>query len=523
MNSFLQNYSSDVIGVLSGLDRLVVRGNIRQLAYLDGMKCFMAVNRIKTQDFKQYATDATARLREAIEEPVRRQGRPVRYLESPTIDKETLVQEMVERQKLRDGTICLLSCLESCRTFEAHRDREKKTLEMRARTSKCLTYYKYLLHPELGYIHARIQTWFPFSTQVYLNGREWLARQLTAHHVDHRRADNTFVWIADLDRAQQLFDAQLRTDWLRLLEGIISDLNPLHATGWLGKFRAPYYWSVYQTEWATDVMFRSPEALQRIYPRLALHSIRTLGCRDVLRFYDRDSRRFTGDARGRLVERAEGLRVKHSADGNSVKIYDKAYAPRPGDWSVLRIEDTTTNPKGYKVFRSTENHPDGPKAWRPLRKTVADIHRLAVVSQTTNDRYAEALTAADCTDRVGELTSNFTRSIVHEGRRVRGLRPWDDADLRLLRAVNDGDWLLNGFRNRDFRARLFASDPKDPAEGRRRSAKVSRLIRILRAHGLIKKIPKSHRYQVTTFGRRAISALLAAIDATTAELARLAA
>ena len=522
MNVFLQKYPSEVIGVLSGFDRVMLRGNIRRLAYLGGMSSYLAANRVQPKDFQQHATDITARLREAVEGPVRSQGRPVLYLESSSIDKEQLVGQMVARDGLREGTICLLSCVEPCRTYEAYRDQQQQTVELRSRLGRCTFFYKYRFHPRLGYIYARIQSWFPFSVQVYLNGREWLARQLEAAGLGYRRSDNTFVWLEDLGRAQGLLEAQLQTCWPELLEEIVCDLNPRQGTGWLGQFRAPYYWSTHQVEWASDVMFRSPEALARLYPRLALHSIRTLNCTDVLRFYGRGPR-FTGDVRSGLVARAEGWRTKHRAGGNSVKAYDKVYAVHRDDWSVLRIEDTTTKPQVYQALRTTENHPEGPKRWLPLRKGVADLHRLAEVSQAVNDRYAQAVAAADCSESVRELAAHVTRPVTYHGRRVRGLRPWQADDLALLRAVNEGDHVLNGFRNRDLRARLYPKPTADPKEQRRRSARVGRLLRLLRAHGIIKRISKTHRYQPTVFGRKALTALLSAMDATTAELARLAA
>lgn len=522
MTAFLQRFGPDVIGEISGFDRIVLRGHIRQLSYLEGMKAYMGVNQVRTMDFREHARELTKRLGEAIETPVRLERRHVEYLNSTKIDKEALAQSIAARDKVREGTICLLSCVEPCRTFEVHRNREKKTLELRPVFGKCTFFYKYRVHPQLGYIHARIQSWFPFSTQVYINGREWLSRQLDLAGLQYRRVDNTFVWLEDLPQAQSLLMAQLRTNWPTLLEEIITDLNPLYGPDWLQKFRAPYYWSTYQVEWATDVLFKAPETLARLYPPLALHSIRTLGCTDLLRFYDRGSR-FSGDARGRLVQRHEGLRIKHAVDGNSLKAYDKAYANAPGEWSVLRIEATTTNPKGYKAFRATGNDPTGPKQWLPMRKGIADLHRVAQVSQAANERYAGALVAADCSESVGALAASLTRSITHDGRRLRGLRPWADDDLALLRAVADGEHLLNGLRNRDLRERLYSKPPDGPKEQRQRSAQASRTLRLLRAHGIVKKVPKTHRYQVTEFGRKALTALLTAIGATTSELVRLAA
>lgn len=76
--------------------------------------------------------------------------------------------------------VCVLSCVEPCWSFEIHRNREKKKLELEPRYRKCLFLYHYWMHPVFGFLNARIQTWFPFPVQICLNGREWLARQMGA-------------------------------------------------------------------------------------------------------------------------------------------------------------------------------------------------------------------------------------------------------------------------------------------------------------------------------------------------------
>ena len=521
MHLFVQKYAPDVIGVLSGFDRLVFRGHIRQLGYVDGLQCYLALHHLPTGAFKQHALELTAQLKEAVEAPVRRARRPIQYLPSTRIDKERLVHDIVARDRIRTGPIALLTCVEPCRTFELHSDREKKTIALRPTYSRCTYFYKYAFHPQLGYYHARIQSWFPFNVQVNCNGREWLSRQLDRARLRYRRADNTFVWLEDLAHAQRLLAHQLRTDWVRLLDGLVTELNPLHPAMFT-PFRAPYYWSTYQVEWASDVLFASPAALRRLYGVLPRHAITTLSCRDILRFLGAlRPGKCGGEVHGKFSERDQGVRIKHSAAGNSLKVYDKAYAVRAGDWSVLRFENTVTNPAGYKAFRPREGDPDGPKSWLPLRKGVADLHRLAEIAQAANDRYAAAMVACDSSASVAQTMLRLTLPVVLDGRRLRGLRPWAADDLALLRAVNRGEYALNGLRNRDLRAVLYPKPLADAAEQRRRSARVSRLLRLLRAHGLIRKVPKTHRYQVTANGRTLLATVLTAVDTTVAQLAQL--
>jgi hypothetical protein len=102
---------------------------------------------------------------------------------------------------------------------------------------------------------------------------------------------------------------------------------------------------------------------------------------------------------------------------------------------------------------------------------------------------------------------------------VRALNPLAAADAALLEAVNRAEFMIAGFRNRDIRGLLFPGpEPDNAAERKRQAAKVPRLFRLLRGHGLIARVPKTHRYQVTQAGRVRIGALLAARHADTKRL-----
>ena len=102
---------------------------------------------------------------------------------------------------------------------------------------------------------------------------------------------------------------------------------------------------------------------------------------------------------------------------------------------------------------------------------------------------------------------------------MRGLNPLGDADAALLEHIGRGEFILNGFRNRDLRDLLFKTPTTDCKEARRRSGRVTRMIRMLRAHGLIHKVPQTHRYLVSPKGRIAITAVLSARQADNSKLA----
>ena len=363
-------------------------------------------------------------------------------------------------------------------------------------------------------MHVRLQTWFPFNIQICLNGREWVARQLARRgHHDFTRADNCFTHLGDPALAQRLLAQQLRTNWSRQLDPIARTLNPLHPRIFR-HWPHPYYWSAYQTEWATDLLFAAPAALAALYPHLVRHALLHFHSPDVMRFLGRKGLhgRFQGTLGATYHRRLEGIRIKHWMQGNSLKMYNKA----PG---LLRVETTIGNPAQFQVLRPREGTRGRPLAWQPLRKGVADLHRRAAVSQRANERYLDALATVDDATPVHQLFDQVARRVRYRGRPVRALRLGDPADLALLHAITHGDFALAGFRNRDLRRLLSpAKRPLTTAQARRLAARISRQLRLLRAHGLIRKLGKTHRYQLTPRGNLLCAALFATRNATIQKL-----
>jgi hypothetical protein len=200
-------------------------------------------------------------------------------------------------------------------------------------------------------------------------------------------------------------------------------------------------------------------------------------------------------------------------DGNSIKIYDK-------QGSVLRIETTINNPRNFRVFRATENKPNEKKQWRVLRRTLADLFRRAEVSSAANERYLEALSAVNETLPLFKRAEEVCQPVLRDGERFRALNPWSQEDGKLLEAVSRGEFTLNGFRNQDIRRLLFTSKA---SEQERRAANVTRRLRLLRGHGLIRRITGTYRYVLTTKGRSTITALLTARRANVEQLTKMAA
>jgi hypothetical protein len=410
--------------------------------------------------------------------------------------------------------VAVFTCVEPCMTYRIHGDRASKKLVLKHELGKCLHYYHYYLDPKLGWMHTRQQTWFPFTCMICLNGREWLSRQMDAAGLRYEKRDNCFAWLEDVAQAQTLVTKQLRTNWSALLESLARRSNPLH--GKLFTVPTDYYWSAETTEWASDFMFRSQKELAQLMPAIVQHGLRVLNSVDVLRYLGQAiplhggvNGNFAGEVVTDYKRRPEGIRIKHQAKKNWIKLYDK-------QGTVLRIETVINDVEGMKSFRTKENDPDGPKDWRKMRKGVADIYPRVQDSQAANERYAESLASMEDPTPLKDLLEPLCKRVRWKGRPVRGLNPLGK-DAAILQAIGQGEFLINGFCNSDVRVLLYG-ETKDKQKARRQSSAVTRQLQMLRAHGLIKKVRKQNRYKLSEAGQQTITVLLAARAANSKKL-----
>jgi hypothetical protein len=515
MQSFLQRFGALVLGVLLGFDRWRFRGSKRRLCYPDGVMSYLSYHSILLKDFnKAYAKDMTATLCASIERAAKKAGIYC-YLKSSKISKEETALAIAQEHGKKRGLIAVLGCLEPCQNLRVRKNRATKKLEMCIEPGKCLHYYHYYLDPFFGLRYTRLQSWFPYTMHMGLNGRDWLAQQMIKAGIAFIKKDNCFTWIKDFEAAQQLMDQQLETAWQPLLDRWARQSFPLCDT--LLPSAVPYYWSVQEGEFASDIVFRSPEDLERLYPTWVQHAYSTLHGHDLLRFMNYrvrpDGRPLAlGEVKTTIKELVEGTCVRHYVLRNLLKMYDKQQ-------SVLRIETALLDLEHFKVFRAKEGDEDGPKSYRRLRKGVADMHRRAEVSAKINDRYAASLATVEEKRTLAEVTKDLGQRVHWQGRTVRALNPLSAQDGALLQTVSQGGFLMGGFSNRQVRAILYPNaEQNEAAEQKRLSAKVTRLLRLLRAHGLIAKVPKTLRYQVTEKGRTSLAAILAARQANTKQL-----
>jgi hypothetical protein len=452
---------------------------------------------MRRKDFPGWLEQRSAELVASAQALAQQHQAPYVYLQGRQ-RKEDLVQQTIRQRRLSEGLVCVLCCQETCRTVKLLHGQGKPRLTFRPRPQRVL--YFYFLDPDFGLRYVRLQTWFPYTCQVYVNGHDWLARQLHQQGIGFVQHDNAFSQLDDPQRAQGLADRFHRLPWVQLLDGWARQVNLLLGQDWLqGR---GYYWVIDQAEYSTDVLFHSRQALAGLYPRLLDHACVNFRAQDILTFLGRRLHpRFDGEVLTDCKkDRWPGARIKHRVKNNWLKMYDKF-------GQILRIETVINNPREFKVRRRRQRQGRWRLVWCPMNKGVANFYHYHQVAAAANDRYLEALAVVQDPAPAYRQVETLARPAVQAGRSYAGFNPARREDVRLFGAVLDGAQALHGFRNADVRRSLYG-ESQHPVRRRQQSAAVGRLLKRLHVRGLLAKVPRSRRWRVTARGQRVLGTVV---------------
>jgi len=206
MKSFLARFAPLILSILSGFDRLRFRGTSRLLGNPRGVNSYLYRHDLLIKEFPDHAAQLTRQLVQGTEALAQADGYPIHYLNSPNSDKEAAARELAQQRGRTSGRLAILSCVESCRTYRVRKVPATGHIEIRAEEGRCQHFYHYFQHEQVGLCYVRLQSWFPFTMRIGLNGREWLYCQLQREQIRYRRQDNKLLEVADWTRAQQLLD-----------------------------------------------------------------------------------------------------------------------------------------------------------------------------------------------------------------------------------------------------------------------------------------------------------------------------
>lgn len=495
---FLEKFAVSIVAVLSCFDRVIFKGYLPFWgdAHLNSWVDYEL--KMRRKDFLPWLEGHSHALVEHAKTLAERAGRPYEYRQGK-FKKEKFIQELIRRDQLTEGMVAVLCVQETCRTVKLKYGKSRPQMVFARRPQRVLYYYR--LDPEFGLMYVRLETWFPYTIQVYVNGHDWLARQMLKAGLGFIQHDNAFTQLDDAQRSQQLADRFAQLGWVKQLSRWAHQVNPhIRAGGWLeGK---NYYWVTEQAEYATDILFASRSKLGELYPRLVDHAAVNFSARDILCFL---GRKLHGNFQGEVLtdckkKRWPGARVKHRVKENWLKMYDKFGL-------ILRVETVINQPREFRVRRRRLRNGQQKMVWCPMNKGVANLPGYQRVTRAANDRYLQALSAVADPTAAYQAVSHLAESKMHRGRRYAGFNPARRQDMHLFQAVLSGQHLLRGFRNAEIREALWGVTP-DRRERQRRANAVTRLLKRLHVRGLVAKIPRTRRWRVSAHGHKLLGTMI---------------
>ena len=517
----MTRFSDLIKGTVSGFDRIVFKGLILPLMSSTEVMSFCRSKKILNKEYKQWMMEQTSCLIESAEQYSKDTcGKSIEHISSWHIRKEELAHQRQESEGIKKGLIGIWSCLENGSSYRAVYSKKNGYPQLQNYQTRCKHLYFYFDDKDLGFMNIRLQTWFPYHIQVCLNGREWLRRSLEKRGIDFEAKGNKFLHIDDYKEAQCLLDKQLDTRFAELLNNFLPIVFPI-MQDILGP-NLSYYWTLWQSEWATDLIFESPKKLNNIMDSLLRHAHIIGTSSRVLRYLDRPLTKANkphanskDDIITRVNEFNDGIRIRHWAGKNSVKVYNEQ--------NVLRVETTVNDPGKFKVFRNKQGQSSAEaKLFLPLRKGVMDIPMRAKISQSVNNRFSDDLATLHDKSPASDTIKEINHRIMKKGKRFRALDP-TGKDLELLQAISDPAYNVSGFTNKMLRLSLGNSSFGKGRNDKQLSAKISRHLKLLRTHGLIRKVPKQNRYLITTKGTRLVNLINAFLAVSTEDLLKIAA
>jgi hypothetical protein len=490
MSLLTQRYQDNIIGVISCFDRLIIQGGLLPWNHARSMAGYLCAQNIKLFDFTEFAQPLRESIRRHAESLAEQNSLTIEFIRKiKAFRKEDRIQKILTLRGSHPGLVHIFSAMELCPTYKPWHDKQTHQTTLNNDTAKCLHYYFYFIDEEFGLCYLRVPTWAPFRLQFYCNGHNWLAAQLRKHTIAYTMQDNAFTDIADCKRAQELADG-LRAEKLhQTLDIFARRFCPI-----IAQFKLQPQWTIMQAEFATDIIFKQRAHLQAIYQPLLRTAIHSVSPDDIASFLGRSVHpRFAGELDTKFNIRILGTRIKHHMGAIAIKMYDKL-------GHILRIETTVNDVsqlRQRRLVRARNRQLDTRAA--PMKKTIYSLHALAAFLTAANHRYLEHISTFDDYSSGIKHLEKTTKPVTIDQRVYRGINFYAQDDQSLLCTLARGEFTINGFNNKSLRRFLTCIKPYA----------MTRLLKRLTAHGIIRRMGQSYRYFLTKLGNAVITAGLA--------------
>lgn len=485
-----EKYKEQITGIISCYDRVILQSTLSQWGYAEGMTSYSVNNNIKIFDFPSFAQSLRDSLNEIILSIAKENNVQIEYIRRPsTFSKESNIQKTITEKNIQQGIVKIYSALEPCLYYKPYYNKSTGISSLRTKEGICLHYYIYFIDKNYGLCFLRIPTYAPFRLQFYFNGHNLLEHKLKKKDISYSMMDNAFLNIANFEKAQLLSDNFKVEDLHQFLNLLTDKYLPF-----LKKYNQTFRWSIMQAEYSTDIIFKKPSDFQLFYQDLIYKVALSVKPDNISTFLGKKfSPLYLGETGNSFINsRILGTRIKHRKGDNYIKIYDKF-------GTILRIETTVNSVTDFQHFRQIDKK-DGTKATgiAKMKKNIYSLYALGQVLKGSNSRYLEFISAFEDNTQGNKNLLKLSEPVYSADRSSKGFNFFNQFDLKLLHIISRGEFLINGIRNKDIRIFFKELSPSS----------ISRILKRLLLHNIIKRAHKSYKYYLTTLGKAIIATAL---------------
>jgi hypothetical protein len=483
-------YKDTIAGVISCYDRIILQGTVPQWCYDKAMTTFLYSQKIRIFDYPTFASKLRDDIISNTQRIAREQGVAVEFIRKvKAFRKEERIKAILKQRGEHPGLVHIFSAMESCTSYKPWHDKKSGKTFLKYDSGKCLHYYFYFIDAVFGLCYLRVPTWCPFRLQFYCNGHSWLSHKLTKAHIAHNLQENAFLCIDRFEKAQTLSDAIKVEQLHKALDLFARRYCPAATT-----HAVSYHWSIMQVEYATDIVFKRQSDLHCLYEpliRIATHSVKP---ENIASFLGHKLHlNYQGEMGNNFNTRILGTRIKHQMGAVAIKMYDKFGI-------MLRIETTVNDVSQFKIFREvTQRTGARIKKHAAMKKNIYSLFPLSKLLEACNNRYLEFISTLEDPSQGIKNLNHVAKTMQENNRSYSGFNFYDQDDQKLLEVLARGEFNINGLYNKYLRA--FFPDKS--------SSSISRILKRLNAHGLIKKVAKTYKYYLTRLGKAVITTGLA--------------
>ncbi|SMD16025.1 hypothetical protein SAMN02746065_1711 [Desulfocicer vacuolatum DSM 3385] len=482
---FIEKYSNQISGVLHCYDRIVIQGTIPGICYAAGMTSYLYFKGIRIFDYPQFAAPFKEEIRNNAKKIASDNGIDIQFIAKRNIRKEKIIETVIKERGDHPGLVHILSAMESCPSYKPWHNKNTHKTYLKSVQGKCLHYYFYFIDEDLGLCYVRVPTWCPFRLQIYFNGHNVLNSTMKKEGLQNVMLDNAILKTDSFESAQNFSNAFNIEHIHEKLDEFANFYCPV-----IKHFDFGYHWSIMQIEYATDIIFKRQEDLKLIYENLTRTAIHSVKPENIATFLGRKlAPQYQGEMGNNFSTRIEGTCVKFRMGPTSIKMYDK-------HGIILRIETTTNDISFFKHYRKVE-HRDGTTSMKlaKIKKGLYSMGPLTKILFSANKRFLNFL--ADIVNpSVGiKKLEKISETVIQNNRPFKGFNFFSQDDIKILQAVISGEFTINGFQNKTLRNKLKGYS----------SSQISRVLKRLHTHGLIKKVAKTYKYYLTRLGSQVIT------------------